>query len=96
MPTYYTRDIEMGKKHVKLRNADTHSYCKELAASISKAERDVAVNRLAVYRKWFSERVLKESTHDTVVIIPIENISPRYRDKPLGWVYTIESLHFHC
>ncbi|KIN00679.1 hypothetical protein OIDMADRAFT_124456, partial [Oidiodendron maius Zn] len=57
----------------------------ELAASISKAERDVAVNRLAVYRKWFSEKVLKESTHDTVVIIPIENMSARYRDEPLGY-----------
>ena len=52
------------------------------SAFFTKAERDVAINRLALYRKQFAEKVLKENTHDTVVMIPIENLLPRYRNDP--------------
>jgi hypothetical protein len=34
-----------------------------------------------VYRAWFTEHVLQEGTKDTIVLIPIEEISPRYRDE---------------
>ncbi|CAG8984269.1 hypothetical protein HYALB_00010694 [Hymenoscyphus albidus] len=51
-----------------------------LSAGITREERDVAVERLAVYKCWFSERIGQEA----IVLIPIENITPRYRDEPLG------------
>lgn len=52
----------------------------ERSAEITRDERDEAVVRLEVDRDWFSQEVMQADTRLTVVIIPIENISPRYRD----------------
>ena len=57
-----------------------------MSSSITKAERDIAVHRLAVYGKWFSDKVLKVGKNDTTVMLPIEDMTPRYRDEPLGYV----------
>ncbi|CAG8957725.1 hypothetical protein HYFRA_00000061 [Hymenoscyphus fraxineus] len=51
-----------------------------LSAGITRKERDVAVEKLAVYKRWFEEKMGQEA----IVLIPIENITPRYRDEPLG------------
>lgn len=53
---------------------------RERSAKITKNERDIAITRLEVYREWFSKEVMQAGTCNTIVIIPIENISPRYRD----------------
>jgi hypothetical protein len=63
---------------------DLISASRNLPATITKGERDTAVERLAVYNKWVGEKILRLSTHETIIIIPIENISPRYRDEALG------------
>ncbi|KAK4201320.1 amidase signature domain-containing protein [Triangularia verruculosa] len=52
-----------------------------LSSKITTEARDEAVRRLEVYRQWFTEHVLQEGKRDTIVLIPIENISPRYRDE---------------
>jgi len=52
------------------------------AKTITKAARDVAVERLAIHREWFLNKVMASNTHNTIVIVPVENISPRYRDDP--------------
>lgn len=62
------------------------SESRNLSASITKEERDIAVHRLSVYEKWCSDNVLQIGTYNTVLLIPIENITPRYRDEPLGCV----------
>ena len=54
---------------------------RDLSAKITKAERDTAIARLEVYRKWFSQEVMQVEKRNSIVIIPIENISPRYRDE---------------
>lgn len=56
-------------------------YCRELSAKITQSERDIAVNRLEIYRRWFLKEVMRVNHFDTLVILPIENISPRYRDE---------------
>ena len=61
--------------------AQTHYLAvRDLSAKITEAERDIAIARLDVYRKWVSQEVMQVEKHDSIVIIPIENISPRYRD----------------
>lgn len=57
------------------------NYGRDLSAKITQCERDIAVNRLEVYRKWFMKEVMRVDQFDTLVILPIENISPRYRDE---------------
>ena len=53
---------------------------RDLSATITEAERDTAVTRLKVYREWFLREVMQVDKFNSIVIIPIENISPRYRD----------------
>ena len=53
---------------------------RDLSAKIIKAERDSAIARIDVYRKWFFQEVMQVDKHASIVVIPIENISPRYRD----------------
>jgi hypothetical protein len=75
------------------KHSSAYLLLRELSATITKAERDIAVERLAVYEKWFSDKVLKVGKNDTIVIIPIEDMTPRYRDEPLGFVL---QKHFSC
>ncbi|KAL8939594.1 MAG: hypothetical protein Q9216_003274 [Gyalolechia sp. 2 TL-2023] len=53
----------------------------DLSATITQAARDTAVEKLEVYRKWFCKEVMREEEYNSIIIIPIENMSPRYRDE---------------
>ena len=53
---------------------------RDISATITEAERDTAITRLKVYREWFVREVMQVDNYNSIVIIPIENISPRYRD----------------
>ena len=53
---------------------------RDLSATITQVERDTAIARLKVYREWFFREVMQVKKFNSIVIIPIENISPRYRD----------------
>ena len=56
--------------------------CREAAKNITKAERDEAIHRLLVYRAWFLTHFINANSRNILVVLPIENISPRYRDEP--------------
>ena len=56
----------------------------KLSATITQSARDIAVARLEVYRNWLLNTILKASTADSIVLIPIENISQRYRDEAIS------------
>lgn len=64
-----------------VKNLSVDKYGRELSAKITRSERDIAVNRLEIYRKWFLKEVMRVDEFDTLIILPIENISPRYRDE---------------
>ncbi|KIX10283.1 uncharacterized protein Z518_01365 [Rhinocladiella mackenziei CBS 650.93] len=53
----------------------------DLSSKISTEERNEAVRRLAVYKDWFAREILELGRKTTLVILPIENMSPRYRDE---------------
>ncbi|KAL8713070.1 MAG: hypothetical protein Q9220_002930 [cf. Caloplaca sp. 1 TL-2023] len=50
------------------------------SAQISRPARDRAVKRLEVYCSWFCNTVMREQYNNSIVILPVENILPRYRD----------------
>lgn len=52
----------------------------EEGAQITQAQRDEAVRRLSVYKRWFLETVLKHETENPLLILPIANVTPVYRD----------------
>lgn len=59
----------------------TAQLCRDIASRISRLERDDAVGKLEVYRRWFAEEVMKVGQLNTIVVLPVEEISPRYRDE---------------
>ncbi|KAF4539975.1 Tetratricopeptide repeat domain-containing protein [Lasiodiplodia theobromae] len=61
---------------------DFEAHMKGMASKISRAERDDATDKLEVYRNWFTEKIMRVKESNTIVILPIEEISPRYRDEP--------------
>lgn len=65
---------------VKILKPNSDFVIRERSAKITQIEREIAITRLEVYSEWFSKEVMQAGTCNTIVIIPIENISPRYRD----------------
>ncbi|KAI4206151.1 MAG: hypothetical protein LQ348_001065 [Seirophora lacunosa] len=71
----------------------------DLATKITQRAIDTAVEKLAVYRTWFCNIVMGEDEHNSIVILPIENMSPRYRDEarthfdPIGPVSMLSVFH---
>ena len=59
-----------------------HIEGREAGKLISKAERDEAVKRINIYRSWFGSTILAAERLNALVILPIEGMSPRYRDEP--------------
>ena len=59
----------------------------ELSSKITAKERDVALQRLNVFRDWFFNFVMRKNELDALIIIPIEEISPRYRDEVPRYVH---------
>ncbi|KAL8731036.1 MAG: hypothetical protein Q9166_003687 [cf. Caloplaca sp. 2 TL-2023] len=54
---------------------------RDLSAGITKEARDMAVEKLQVYRKWFCSKVMQTEKRNAIVVLPIENLTPRYRDE---------------
>ena len=52
----------------------------EDCSKISRSDRDEAVRKIHVFRSWFQN--LMFSSSNTITILPIENVGPRYRDEP--------------
>lgn len=64
-----------------------------IASKITREERDDAVSKLNVYREWFARKVMRIGERNTIVVLPIEEISPRYRDEN-PWL--VSMLHHSC
>jgi Asp-tRNA(Asn)/Glu-tRNA(Gln) amidotransferase A subunit family amidase len=65
-------------KYHQLTSAYFH---RELSSHITKEANSEASKRLEVYKNWFLNVVMKFHFQTALVIIPIEEISPRYRDE---------------
>jgi hypothetical protein len=65
---------------IKLSAFYAYTY-RELSSRIREDANVEALKRLEVYKEWFLNVVMKTEQRNTLVIIPIEEISPRYRDE---------------
>lgn len=57
-----------------------------LARDITASEHAEAVRRLEVYREWFLETIMNSRSHNTLILLPIADAQPRYRDDPPGYM----------
>ncbi|KAJ6037380.1 amidase signature enzyme [Penicillium herquei] len=53
----------------------------ESGKAISEEERDNGFRKIKIYARWFKETILKEDRANAVMILPLKNMSPRYRDE---------------
>ncbi|KAF2827441.1 amidase signature enzyme [Ophiobolus disseminans] len=51
------------------------------AENMTQDERDDGYARIAIYKKWFGSTILANDASDALIVIPQENIIPRYRDE---------------
>lgn len=56
----------------------------DLGKSITKAQRDEEIQRLEVYKTWFLQHVLQVGARGAIIVLPIANVEPNYRDKTPG------------
>ncbi|KAF2230781.1 amidase signature enzyme [Viridothelium virens] len=56
----------------------------DLSSNITPEERNLAIQKVDVFREWFLSTVMREKEREAFVVIPIEEISPRYRDEALS------------
>ncbi|KAG4439241.1 hypothetical protein IFR05_005279 [Cadophora sp. M221] len=54
----------------------------ELQSTITKSAREESVNRLLIYREWFKARFVSNQDDHPLFVLPIENLTTRYRDEP--------------
>lgn len=55
--------------------------CRDISAEISQKDHDEGMEKLDVFKKWFLDTVMEKGRKHTIVVIPIENMAPRYRDR---------------
>jgi hypothetical protein len=53
----------------------------EFAKKITREERDLGFRKMDVYRKWFKNTILTGKHSNTLVMMPLESMGPRYRDE---------------
>lgn len=54
----------------------------DIAQTVSKSQHDDAMVRLKVYKEWFLKEILQVDSRNTLLILPITNQQPDYRDEP--------------
>jgi hypothetical protein len=54
---------------------------RSFAKTITKEKRDQDFARLEVYERWFNESILSGQHSNSLVIMPLESMVPRYRDE---------------
>jgi hypothetical protein len=57
-------------------------HCRGIARLLSKSQHDEALKRFAVFRQWLIDEILQTKRQRAVMILPIERLEPRYRDRP--------------
>ena len=57
-------------------------HCRGIARLLNKSQRDEALKRFAIFRQWFIDEIMQTKKQRAFMILPIEKLEPRYRDKP--------------
>ncbi|KAI9767311.1 MAG: hypothetical protein M1840_005720 [Geoglossum simile] len=78
------RDEYYNKHHKTPYTNPFISWRWNLGKSITQSERDEAIRKVNVYKKWFLQEILHEGTRNSFIILPIAEVAPNYRDTQPG------------
>lgn len=65
---------------------------RDAARDINPSQHEAALRHLAVYKQWLLEEVLQVEVQNAVVMLPLGNVKPNYRDDWPGQVNPLTSL----
>jgi hypothetical protein len=57
-------------------------FSRSIARLLDESQKDRAWERYNVYKDWFIKHILRTQETKTIVVLPIEELEPRYRDVP--------------
>ena len=67
--------------HVSQQSSHTKTV-RDVGRLIDKSQKDRAWQRYEVYKDWFIENIIRPDDTRTIIVLPIEELEPRYRDIP--------------
>jgi hypothetical protein len=53
---------------------------RNLGEQVSDEEHEDMRQRLSIFKSWFMERYMKDGEQDSILVFPISNVKPNYRD----------------
>ncbi|MCJ1372983.1 hypothetical protein MMC20_004209, partial [Loxospora ochrophaea] len=51
-----------------------------LGKRVSPSQNESGLHQLSVYKRWFLDVVMKRETHESLLLLPVANVEPNYRD----------------
>ncbi len=76
-----------------LNNPDYWHKIRHIGKHTSLGERDEGFKRIEIYRQWFQQTILTGDHTNAIIVMPLEDAAPRYRDDVPEWVTSQTSLH---
>lgn len=55
---------------------------RDIAQTVTRRQHDDAVDRMAIYKQWFLDKILQVGQRNTLLVLPITNQAVDYRDVP--------------
>ena len=75
-----------------LSNSSSHN--REIGSGISRAQRNDAIQRMEIYKDWVLQKVLHIDDETALVVLPIKDAEPNYRDTDPGYVTSLLDYSF--
>ena len=69
-----------------LHFVDFDSHNREIGSGITLAQRNDAMRRMEIYKDWVLQEVLQIDDETALVVLPIKDVEPNYRDTDPGYV----------
>lgn len=70
-----------------LINSSSHN--REIGSGITLAQRNDAMRRMEIYKDWVLQEVLHIDDETALVVLPIKDAEPNYRDTDPGYVASL-------
>ena len=68
-------------------NSSSHN--REVGSGITLAQRNDAMRRMEIYKDWLLHEVLHVDDGTALVVLPIKDVEPNYRDTDPGYVASL-------
>ena len=68
---------------------DSSSHNREIGSGITLEQRNDAMQRMEIYKDWVLQKVLRVDEERALVVLPIRDAEPNYRDTDPGYITSL-------